>query len=215
MAEPRRRIFPCVNSPDLYCYICGLFTPVNKRKNVTDEIRKEYYDYFNIHINQNNHWTPTYICGTCEASLNKWSRNQGKLSFGTPMIWREPVIHSNECYFCAVSLRGIKWERRNDPKWYGNVTTVTKPEPHSQLLPVPIPPNTVPTNTPSSKLTTTGSGSASFVPSDDDKGVKLFNQDDLDDLVRDLYLSKQFSELIASRLKDRNMLEKGSVVKQQ
>jgi len=40
----------------------------------------------------------------------------------------------------------------------------------------------------------------------------LFNQLTLNDLVRDLYLSKQLSELLASRLKENNMLENGTKV---
>ena len=36
---------------------------------------------------------------------------------------------------------------------------------------------------------------------------KCFNQDDISDLVRDLNLSKKSAELLASRLKDRYLLE--------
>lgn len=133
------RIYTCVNSPDLFCYICGLFLPFEKRRIVTDEIRKIYFDYFKIHINQNNHWTPNFICLPCQTNLQHWAKNDGKLLFGAPMIWREPFNHTTDCYFCAVPLRGINWSRRNDPKWYGNVLSVTKTLPHSEFLPVPVP----------------------------------------------------------------------------
>ena len=38
----------------------------------------------------------------------------------------------------------------------------------------------------------------------------LFNQEELSDLIRDLILSKESSELLASRLDDRNLLQQGT-----
>lgn len=186
-------------------------TPIDRRRNVTDEIRGAYFDYFKIHLNQDNHWTPKYICVTCHSALFKWTRNQGKFSFGIPMIWREAFDHKKDCYFCAVPLKGINWERRHDPKYYATASTSTKPEPHSDSLRVPIHPSAQQTNTPSAQSTSTQQASSEnvYTPLNESDKIHLFSQDDLDDLVRDLYLSKQLSELLASRLKDRNMLQKG------
>lgn len=47
-----------------------------------------------------------------------------------------------------------------------------------------------------------------FVASDTDNSTKLFNQAALNDLVRELDLSKEKAELIASGLQERNMLQK-------
>ena len=41
----------------------------------------------------------------------------------------------------------------------------------------------------------------------DDKVPETFSQSELNDLVRDLYLSKDLSELLASRLNDKNVLD--------
>ena len=80
--------------------------------------------------------------------------------------------------------------------------------PHSEDLPVPVP------------LTTQSeseSSSESVEYQDDvdytdeqDKSPKLMSQADLDDLVRDLNLSKESAELLASRLNDRNFLAPGT-----
>ena len=40
------------------------------------------------------------------------------------------------------------------------------------------------------------------------KELENFNQAELNDLIRDLSLSKEFSELLASRIKEKNMLQK-------
>lgn len=47
---------------------------------------------------------------------------------------------------------------------------------------------------------------------DDDTVRKGFNQHELNDLVRDLGLSKKASELLASRLHEKNLLEKGAKI---
>lgn len=211
MATKQSRIYPCINPPDSYCFICGLFLTIEKRRNISDEIRKLYFDFFNIHINQDNNWTPKFICIPCQSNLQHWSKKSGKLPFGSPMIWREPFNHSTDCYFCAVSLKGINWNRRHDQKWYGNVSAATKTVPHSAFLPVPVPSSDQSINSPSAQsvsIELQASRTSSF-PSAYSEKINLFRQEDLDDLVRDLNLSKQLSELLASRLKDRNMLEQG------
>ena len=48
-------------------------------------------------------------------------------------------------------------------------------------------------------------GDSNFAISDSEE-PKLFNQSDLNDLVRELNLSKDGAQLLASRLKERHML---------
>ena len=36
----------CINHPDLFCYVCGLFTLKNLRRNVTEHFNKVYKAYF-------------------------------------------------------------------------------------------------------------------------------------------------------------------------
>jgi len=50
-----------------------------------------------------------------------------------------------------------------------------------------------------------------YVP-DDSMEPQTFNQDELNDLVRDLGLSKQKSEILASRLKQKNLLQKNVLI---
>jgi len=45
-----------------------------------------------------------------------------------------------------------------------------------------------------------------------EKKVKLFNQKELNDLIRKLGLPKDGAELLASRLKEKNLLTKGTKV---
>ncbi|GFS68728.1 uncharacterized protein TNCV_1959311 [Trichonephila clavipes] len=93
--------------------------------------------------------------------------------FETPMIWREPQNHHDDCYFCVMKINGINPGNRN--KWsYPNLPSAQRPQLKSREI-------------------------TSQEP-------QLFNQKELSDLVRDLNLPKEASEILASRLKEKKML---------
>ncbi|KAI6658231.1 hypothetical protein LOD99_15500 [Oopsacas minuta] len=53
---------------------------------------------------------------------------------------------------------------------------------------------------------------ANYVPENELLGPQTFTQGELNDLVRDLDLSKDKAELLASRLKQKNLLDKDVLV---
>lgn len=55
------------------------------------------------------------------------------------------------------------------------------------------------------------SSDVDYVP-DDDAGPQLFNEEELNDLIRDLLLPKDKAELLASRLKEKHLLHKSVLV---
>ncbi len=103
----------------------------------------------------------------------------------------------DDCYFSALNLKGINRKNRQTLV-YRNLASATRPVPHSEELPVPIfsvlPQITLP-------LTEKHSS-----PEDDTRDQdfsiealpQLFSQVELNDLVRDLNLSKNSAELLAS-----------------
>ncbi|UYV60728.1 hypothetical protein LAZ67_1002045 [Cordylochernes scorpioides] len=132
------------------------------------------------------------------------------MPFAVPMIWREPKDHSSDCYFYLTKTTGITSKSRHTVE-YPDLPSAMRPVPHSDILPVPQPPENV-------------------IFSDDDSDRReqqwddtnfeagalsephLLTQGDLNDLVRDLDLSKKQSELLGSRLKGWNLLYKGTKV---
>ena len=115
-------------------------------------------------------------------------------------MWREPTNHVSDCYFCLVDISGYKKTTDRVKLTYLNIPSSIAPVPHSHQLPVPIPPcssavlseDIVSSESDSEELYKEGNPSEPHFP----------NQDELDDLVRDLGLSKAGSELLASRLKE-------------
>ncbi|UYV70254.1 hypothetical protein LAZ67_7002290 [Cordylochernes scorpioides] len=139
-----------------------------------------------------------------------WIKGERHMPFAVPMIWREPKDHSSDCYFCLTKTTGITSKSRHTVE-YPDLPSAMRPVPHSDILPVPQPPENV-------------------IFSDDDSDRReqqwddtnfeagalsephLLTQGDLNDLVRDLDLSKKQSELLGSRLKGWNLLHKGTKV---
>lgn len=97
------------------------------------------------------------------------------MKFGVPMIWREPLCHTVDCYFCLSKSIGFG----KSAKWvYAAVTSVSLPIPHSTTCPHPTCPDSNVGFSGSSQEAGTSSGSE-FEP----KTLQRFTQ-----FMRDLDL---------------------------
>ena len=129
-----------------------------------------------------------------------------------PIVWRELRNHAGDCYFCLTNITGFNASSRKKIK-YPNLRFAMRPVPHPEDLPVPTPPvkrtssdEEMPSREESAEsisledIECTYSGTSGNEP-------YWITQEDLNDLARDLYLSKQQSELLASRLKQLNLVQ--------
>ena len=200
----------CTNHPDSFCYVCGLFTPKSMRKNVTKHFEKVYKAYFDCPLgDQDKSWAPHSVCNSCMSHLYDWynGKRPSGLKFGVPMVWREQSNHTSDCYFCQSNIKGLGIKNRAKGS-YPDVISALKPIIHSKELPVPTPPvNT--SNASSSSASMLTCSDASYCEQESGNKPLLFTQEALNDLCRDLDLSKDKSELLASRLKQRFMLAEG------
>lgn len=206
MSSSRRK---CKYSSDLFCYICGIYILKKQKRNITDFVKETYAEYFGFKMDKlDKSWVPNKVCKSCVESLRLWKKGERSgLDFGIPMIWMEPKNHVDDCYFCVVDAKGFN---RNQTWRYPDLQSTKCPVLHSETLPRPVyvskvirmPSETMMLpNSQKSKQSTSGSeweGETST--------PKLFSQNELSDLIRDLNLSKQESELLASRLKEKNLL---------
>ena len=129
------------------------------------------------------------------------------MPFAVPRIWREPTNHVNDCYFCMVDISVYKKPQDRKKLIYPDIPSSIAPVQHDEDLPIPVPP------------VTENVDDADMEKSDRDEdweeldevlsnGEPHFpNQQELDDLVRDLNLPKSGAELLASRLKEWHLLD--------
>lgn len=201
----------CVNHPDNFCYICGELTFKEQRRSLTPAVKKCYEQYFGCKVgDQGKNWAPHVCCSTCVKRLGDWVKGCRHMNFAIPMIWREQQDHSSDCYFCLTQIKGISSKSRHTVK-YPNLKSAMRPVPHSSDLPVPQPPAqiTVQEEDFQSENEDDTTFEATAGPS---REPHLITQGDLNDLVRDLNLSKKQSEVLGSRLKGWNLLSKDTKV---
>lgn len=206
----------CKNHPDVFCYICGEYTLKENRKLVTDFVKRAYLGYFGVKLgDQDKSWAPHTVCKTCTEHLRQWTNGNRSLKFGVPMVWREPKNHHDDCYFCLVNITGIN--RNNRSKWtYPDLDSARRPCPHSDEVPIPAFSCLPELSENESHMSVDTQANRSDESDSDFVGpstaAQNFNQHELNDLIRDLNLSKESSELLASRLKEKNLLESGTKI---
>lgn len=199
----------CINSPDQFCYVCGKFTTERQKKSITPYIEECYFKYFKIKVaNLDKSWVPHVCCTTCYKNLTDWSHKKiVTLPFTKPVIWREQKDHITDCYFCLTDLKGQNRKKKHTLK-YPDVSSVDKPVYHCEDLPAH---SLLDSETSSDSPEASPSDPEFCEPSTSNAPV-LVSQERLDDLSRDLNLSKEKAELLGSRLKQWNLLEPGVVI---
>ena len=55
------------------------------------------------------------------------------------MIWREPMDHVNDCYFCLTPSMKKGFNRKKSVIEYPNIPSAIRLVPHSDELPIPEP----------------------------------------------------------------------------
>ena len=115
-----------------------------------------------------------------------------------------------DCFFCLTNVKGFN--KKNKKIVYPKLVSAQRPILHGDELPIPKPAEDSDIMTWSESESETSDDDAGDVGGDSDYDFvpKLFSQDDLSDLIRDLDLSKQSAQLLGSRLEEKNLLQPGT-----
>ena len=207
MASSSSKHRGCLNKTNSFCYVCGEFTTAAHRQTITTLLSTAYFHYFKCKIgDQDKIWAPHICCNSCYVGVVNWFKGKKVVfKFAVPMVWREPPNHIDDCYFCLTKTSGFTASSRKKIN-YPNLSSVMRPIPYTEDLPILTPPVV----------------EDLLYESDDEPPLKnndftssaicggkphLISQKDLNDLVCDLYLSIQHSELLASQLKQWNLVQ--------
>lgn len=141
------------------------------------------------------------------------------MKFAIPRIWRQPTDHSSNCYFCMVDPTKRRSGKNAPQLVYPDIPSSFAPVPHCPELPVTTPPNRdQPSSGDSSKSDSEadiGDPDYGFTDAVEERRPYFPNQKDVNDLIRDLFLTKSNAELLTSRLKQWNLLDESVQVKDQ
>jgi hypothetical protein len=199
----------CKLDPDQFCYICGRYGIKSQLCKFTEVVKEAYRLYFGFSIShQDKPWAPHVCCVTCSNRLRDWYHDNGKPRpfYASPAVWTEPRDH-DDCYFCKTKIaNGIF--KGADSVTYPEGTSATKAvaatpdEPIFPRLAHWNPQSSVDatnetTTNENTETTVATDASSLFVPP---RERGMITQPELNDMVRDLYLSKEQAQLMGSRL---------------
>ena len=144
------------------------------------------------------------------------------MKFAVPRIWLEPTNHSSNCYFCLVDPSTHQAGKNAPAIVYPDIPSLIVSVPHSAQLPIP---NSSPQEREQIseddsiilKNEEDTSDCEDYITGDelDEKKPYFFKQQDINDLIRELCLTKCNAELLTSRLKQWNLLDSSVRVAEQ
>ena len=188
----------------------------SQKRVLTTRTRKAYHQYFGCKVgDQEKTWASHICCNSCVTALNEWLKKKRKaMPFAVPMIWRKPTDHVNNCYFCLTpSIKKGFNRKKKSVIEYSNIPPAICPVPHSDELPIPEPCEIDLLSSDDAESSEECSVSEAWTSRNKEFGITtephLINESKLNDLVRDLDLPKVKAELLVSRLKQWNLLQRG------
>ena len=217
MASSTSKYRGCLNKANSFCYVCRDFTTVAQHRTITSLLRTDNIHNFDNKIgDQDKSWAPHICCKPCYNGLTAWfNGKKAAFNFAVLMVWRKPRNHAEDCYLCLTNITGFNASSRKKIK-YSNLRSAMRPVPHSDDIPVPTYPVNKDLLSSSDEEIPSREDSAESISLEDTESTysgtsgnepHWIPQEDLNGLARDLYLSKQQSELLASRLNRWNLVQ--------
>ena len=132
------------------------------------------------------------------------------------MIWREPNYHFHEYYFCLVDLKGFN-RHQEKISHYSELESSGRPMPYCEEASVTefsdLPDVFMVYDAFYKEVESSASdGSRSVFERSSSSIPEQFKKEELSDLIRDLNLSKEGAEVLASRFKDKICLRTGASI---
>ena len=144
--------------------------------------------------------------------MHNWlNKRSSPISFAVPMIWRKPKDNCKDCNFYLIKTKGFFFKQR-DKIAYPNSDIARTPVLHDESMPLPVPPqdglDAFDCNANEDNSDIFISANSTDSEYDTTENPNLFSLEHLNDPTRNVYLSNKNEELLASMLKEQNMVEK-------
>ena len=102
---PRRR---CLNSPNVFCYICGEYTLQLNRKRINEFVKCVYLAYFKVMLgDQDKVWAPNIVCKKCVEHLRQWTK---KIESHSALAFQWSGVNRKIISMTATSVQSTRRE---------------------------------------------------------------------------------------------------------
>lgn len=226
--ESKFKMDSCKSSLNNFCYVCGHYFPINKRRHgsFSDEFKSLYTKYFDgLDIITDQWYVPKHVCKSCYNNLLDWKKTKGKqqMNFKVPMFWSMPSggVHDSSNFYACENFVGGQNKRKMKNYIYKEVPSAQIPIPHTidgetntyisykMISPDVFSICTLVTDT--AKTITTSAeteGHSLYDPGPDwDKRPKAIPENEMDKIVAELGLTQRKSERLTVFLKGYNVLD--------
>lgn len=209
---------------DDFCNICGHFVVDRNKRKRNDKFSVLYRTYYEMEW-INEPYTPNIGSSACYTSLVRWSKDSNKKpKYKHPVMWFNPGNHDeNECFFVLTKLLKESIKKNYEATLYAHLPVLhhiesppanvyednTEQLEHDMDIDVNVDVDgdgdvdfdmcTDPQQPSASSYVPTNVGAINVVP-------ELVTQTRLDNMCRRLELSQRKSQLLASMLKEDNLL---------
>ena len=94
----------CVNSSNMFCYVCGEFTQKSLRISITPIVKKKYELCIGCKLGLRNNWAPQ----SCYSRhLHGWLIGMHQsMPSAVPVFWKGQNDHPTDFYFCLTKING-------------------------------------------------------------------------------------------------------------
>ena len=160
------------------------------------------------------------LCATTVKKCFGTGRKESERAYLLVFLWCEPKEHLTDCYFLFGNTKGIGKKNRQNFS-YPSIPSAIRPVLHSDKFPPPVFNGFLSSEDEETgseeehmdiEYKTTDTESENSCTESKKAVPQQFNQSKLNDLVRDLDLSKQAAEILAFRLNEKHVLHSSAKV---
>lgn len=124
----------------LFCFVISV--DVSLLQKGIKILSKCYIAYFGCRTGDRDmSWAAHSVWKSYVENFRQWVAVKKNMSFGGPLVWKEPTNHLDDCRFCMTTLFGFR-NRNKTNIAYPNLLFVIPPASHSSEIPILEPPQT-------------------------------------------------------------------------
>lgn len=222
-----------------FCFICGQFTAKRNKRSKTDNFKVWFRSYYEREW-IDEYYAPQFGCSSCYTGLYRWSKQKKdqpnmsalKPKYKEPMTWINPGNHDRiECYSCVNYVLGLNTLKKRSIPYTATINTALPVLHNKESPPLNMPvaaekqsdatgddddlAMAMEMDVETEDFSQPGASSEYVPPRSINMNPILVNDQYLNHMARKLNLDQRKTAILASLLKNNNLLDAGVTISSQ